>query len=366
MESTNRFTREGKVDRMILHAPTRTAYCVIPKSSCTFWVSVFRFMNNDTGGGSYRHPLEMTRVHVHSEKPSVTTFSSIHDPSERPSNLNDYFRFIFVRNPYSRIWSAYIDKFFLLDFWITEVPSFLDFWKEEEDRQWGSEVKEARPRRIFGKCGQDVSFAEFLTYVAAKGEKEPERLNGHWRPVEHLCSANYFCPHFVGHVETFQQDSAYVLERMNMSWLLHAPLLQHELYQMNILVDDNFRQLDPTLSADLALYSSCTNVSDITRRLLKAFQMYGYLPTGWIFPQEEFDKDPTAEKFKAIVSQAHRSFPPEVRRQLAKQRKSEMERAYRSVPVEVLERISRLYLYEFLTFDYEMRPPNLFSVRYTS
>ena len=28
----------------------RMSYCVVPKAGCTFWIRIFRFLNNDTGG----------------------------------------------------------------------------------------------------------------------------------------------------------------------------------------------------------------------------------------------------------------------------------------------------------------------------
>ena len=285
-------------------------------------------------------------------------FKSISACGTLPEYLNDHFRFMFVRNPYSRLWSSYIDKLFLLDFWVSEGERVEKFLSSARG------VKILGKRRRFSQCHSDISFAEFLAYVAWSGARAPHSLNEHWRPVEYLCHPCLFCPHLVGHVETFARDSLPVLHRLNLTWVLHS--YAHDLHQMEMLVEDNFRQLDGAnpLALDQAFYASCTNVTDVSRRLWAAFQMYGYIPESAPFPEAELARDPTVGRFKAILFRTHREVPESVRKTLSGQRRRAMEEAYRSVPVAVLEKLSSLYLFEFLAFGYDMRPYELFGKRY--
>lgn len=199
------------------------------------------------------------------------------------------------------------------------------------------------------------------------GERAPADLNEHWRPVEYLCSPSLFCPHFIGHVETFQEDSSYVLSQMNMTWLqAEYDHKNNALHQMKILAEDNFRQLDEFVSKDKEFYRKCANTTGIAARLWKAFQMYGYLPNDVKFPEKRFKLNPNLKRFLDIVSRVYFSIPEKDRKKISEQREAAVKEAYSSVSIEVLERIAQMYLYEFLTFKYEMRPSDIFSDRYDS
>jgi hypothetical protein len=65
-----------------------------------------------------------------------------------------------------------------------------------------------------------------------------------------------------------------------------------------------------------------------------------------------------------VMLQAHRDVPSLERAQLSEQRTRAMAEAYGNVPEVVLEKLSHLYLYDFITFGYDMRPPELFASRY--
>nr|KAG5710308.1 hypothetical protein BaRGS_009024 [Batillaria attramentaria] len=269
-ESTCRLSQGGFVDRMISHAGTRTAYCVVPKASCTFWLSVFRFLHNDTGNATFRSPLDIPRGEVHAFDHFRTRFKGIKPGEHRPEGLDGYLRFIFVRNPYSRLWSSYIDKHFLLDFWSTEGPKIAKFFRSGAGSKgpfggskWNS------------KCSSGhISFAEFLAYVADNGQRAPQKLNEHWRPVEYLCNPCAFCPQVIGRMDTFKADSAPVLRQMNLTWILDGRESSGQtLHQMLTLIKDNFRYLGGEWFHDKKSYTSCMNATVLAPRLWSAFQL---------------------------------------------------------------------------------------------
>ena len=110
-----------------------------------------------------------------------------------PSYLSGRLRFMFVREPYSRLWSAYVDKFLLPDYWNVD----------------GVRITRRRPgvSREAAKCGHDVTFAEFVDYVTSV---PASKLNDHYGPYHLLCSPCLFLPHVIGKMETFDQDAKYV------------------------------------------------------------------------------------------------------------------------------------------------------------
>ena len=53
---------EGDTMNILMHedrkSSLRTSYCVVPKAGCTFWIRVFRFLNNDTAGTHPRYEVD--------------------------------------------------------------------------------------------------------------------------------------------------------------------------------------------------------------------------------------------------------------------------------------------------------------------
>lgn len=69
IDSTCRLAQGGHVDRYTSHPRTRTAYCVVPKTSCTFWLSLFRFLRRPASAmRGDNNPLSIPRAQVHSEQ----------------------------------------------------------------------------------------------------------------------------------------------------------------------------------------------------------------------------------------------------------------------------------------------------------
>ncbi|KAL8574879.1 hypothetical protein ACOMHN_003439 [Nucella lapillus] len=277
-------TTGGVVLRMAQHKQSNVAYCVIPKAGCTYWLSVLRWLQRDRLARKYSHPFDIPRHVVHGTSPPVNyyTFSSA---SQASRLLSHRFRFMFVREPYSRLWSSYVDKFLLPDFWHLDGRAI--------SRRRPNATQRART------CGHDVTFSEFLAYVTSR---DVRNLNPHYRPYHHVCSACLFRPHFVGKMETFANDSHYLLQRMNLTGLeaaLRTPD-QRALHEMTLLIQDAFHELDRYP----AFFTRCTNSTDLARRLWRAFQINGYLPDDLSFPWAG-GKEVDRESLKELVEEVY-------------------------------------------------------------
>lgn len=98
-----------------------------------------------------------------------------------------YFRFCFVRDPLSRVLSAYLDKI---------VKNF----DSRRDR---------RLRSLYLDPKKEISFVQFMRRIA---ELPPHILDIHWRPQHLLLNFSQIGYHHIGRFERFAEDFQVILE----------------------------------------------------------------------------------------------------------------------------------------------------------
>ena len=132
----------------------------------------------------------LSSIADHNASSSRRLMSSEQDPRRFWRALNDpkCFRFSFVRDPFTRIESCYLDKI---------VPNAFPHFR----------------RQLGLPASGEVSFLDFLRHVA---KQRPKAMNRHWRPQSDLISPNVPLG-FIGRFETFDAHFAYVLDRLNIS-----------------------------------------------------------------------------------------------------------------------------------------------------
>ena len=112
-----------------------------------------------------------------------------------------YFKFTFVREPFERLLSAYIDKF---------------LYPRTKDRPilfaHGPKIlKNFRPNatKLALQTLNDITFREFIEYlITKKGNGSSPVMDWHWDNYVNvcgMCAVNY---DFIGHYETYDQDLA--------------------------------------------------------------------------------------------------------------------------------------------------------------
>ena len=113
-------------------------------------------------------------------------------------NSTGWIKFLFVRNPYERLLSTYIDKF---------VSPNKPFYAAGM-----SIIREYRPNANYksSACGHDVSFEEFISAVVSGNIEEP-----HWCPIYTQCRLKDIQYTYVGKMETFARDAEMLLEKID-------------------------------------------------------------------------------------------------------------------------------------------------------
>nr|XP_023682567.1 carbohydrate sulfotransferase 11-like isoform X1 [Paramormyrops kingsleyae] len=172
-------------------------YCYVPKVACTNWKRVLMVL---TGGGRYSDPLQIPANEAH--VPSNLRTLSEYSPGEINQRLRSYLKFVFVREPFERLVSAYRNK-------------FTRSYNTAFHKRYGTKIvrrHRADPRPEALERGDDVSFEEFVRYLADPRTQQEEPLNEHWERVHSLCHPCLIHYDVVGKYETLEQDSRYVLQ----------------------------------------------------------------------------------------------------------------------------------------------------------
>nr|KAG5712984.1 hypothetical protein BaRGS_021778 [Batillaria attramentaria] len=245
-ETCDRLHHRGTVRGVFVNADRQLAYCFVPKTGCTFWKQVFAFLNNDTGLKTpVTSPFQIPRLHVHlSASANGKPWRSVQKQVEH------YHRFMFTRDPYTRLWSAYIDKFLLPDFW----------------KLFGTTILAQRrplPSKKEIACGMGVNFTEFVKFSLKTWEP-------HWVPVSSFCDPCQFRPQIVGKMETYTRDARAALGQVDLDWILEGvDHHKHVRNELEMLVEYNFQVIhkkSPMLARE------CITEEQLGARLWTAFQ----------------------------------------------------------------------------------------------
>ena len=137
--------------------------------------------------------------------PSNFKFLADYPQNESEQMMKSYFKFLFVREPFERILSAYTDKFFSYD------PAFYSLW--------GPDI--APTRYVSGaetSYKSIITFEEFVNFVGRLHENDEFR-NEHWQTFDKLCHPCGIDYDFIGRFGNLEKEVRHVFE---ISSLKHA------------------------------------------------------------------------------------------------------------------------------------------------
>uniref|UniRef100_A0A8C5WDI1 Carbohydrate sulfotransferase n=1 Tax=Leptobrachium leishanense TaxID=445787 RepID=A0A8C5WDI1_9ANUR len=172
-------------------------YCYVPKVACTNWKRVMMVL---TGHGKYTEPAQIpaNEAHIPTNLRSLSEFST----SEINYRLRNYLKFVFVRDPFERLVSAYRNK-------------FTRTYNTAFHKRYGTKIIERHRRDPSPEAlerGDDVTFEEFVYYLVDARTQREEPFNEHWERAHSLCHPCIVHYDVVGKYETLEEDTQYVLQ----------------------------------------------------------------------------------------------------------------------------------------------------------
>ena len=332
-----------------LYKPKDLAYCEVPKVACTFWKRVLRFLNKDFGSLNISHPLDIPRIYTHLAPFSRTPKYSLGGLRRLAEVKKMKNTIMFSRNPYSRLWSAYLDKLVLPDYY---------YWKTVGVRV----VTNARTNAsaLSSLCGHDLTFEElvrFATDMVLQGQS----LDYHFSPVHTVCDPCSIDFTFVGQQEHFMTDVNYIIKKINISSLNNLDLFRST--ALNEITSLSVDYIDLPNNRSAWRIPQCHNITLICERLWKVFQYNGYLGTDIAFPIHLYRiRNPKLlqRRFIAAAIKEHTQGKA-LHSVWKKQKRQNLIKAYRSLPKELLENFQASYARDFELFGYNSVPPYIYS-----
>lgn len=323
-------------------------YCDVPKVGCTHWKRVLRFITHDYEG-HVDNPEEIPRIYAHFGPWKNTNIIKLNNATSLEEVNRSGLKFMFSRDPYERLWSGYLDKLYLPDFW---------WWLGTKM------ISELRPSAddLSKKCGHDVTFSEFLEFTAVH-LKQGKHIDIHFEPMHRRCNPCKMNFNVVGKMETFPSDSKLIMDNVKLKLRSKRSVENdHAADEIKMLTRYNFDI--QTRLTDLGKREDCYNQVEIAYRLWKTFQFNGYLGDEEEFPEEEFtnieNRDLIKETLLKKLLEIRKQKSKEVLKQWKVQRQKYLEKAYENIPVYILEAVRDEYAMDFELFQYNKEPSYVF------
>lgn len=179
-------------------------YCVVPKVGCTNWKRVFVALKYHPP----KNPAAIGKFLIHYK--TNWTYLAHFSPEEREYRLKNYLKFMFVRHPYERLLSAYMNKF------VERNPAYAQTYGTMIINLYRSNPTSAAIKR-----GRNVTFEEFLQYVADRRSFLSDPVinatgrighNKHWATVMSLCNPCQVDYDFIGKYDNLNHEAEFVLK----------------------------------------------------------------------------------------------------------------------------------------------------------
>ncbi|KAM6966229.1 carbohydrate sulfotransferase 12-like isoform 1-T2 [Tautogolabrus adspersus] len=259
-----------ELDHLIVDDRHGIIYCYVPKVACSNWKRIMIVLSESMlqDGVPQRDPLAIPRDLVHNSSMHFT-FNKFWKRYGKFAKhlmkvkLKKYTKFLFVRDPFVRLISAYRNKFELRN------ENFYQRFAQVMLRRYANQPTPPASVDEAFNVGVHPSFPNFIQYLLDPQTEKEMPFNEHWRQVYRLCHPCQIQYDFVGHLETAEEDAEHLLRQLRVDNVVEFPTSHRNL----------------TASSWEADWFSTVPV-EVRRELYKLyepdFRLFGYDRPDWI------------------------------------------------------------------------------------
>lgn len=352
--SIRRFFRSSPhvLQKRVYYNTTGVCTCSVPKAASTS-IGRLMLMAEFPEMSEYYRTLPGNMIHTTKRVEYLNTEKCSGKPG---------ISFFVTRDPYARLYSAYVDKVFLEKFGQLAVLIDAIYNKKvtyggalkintltqiAKDKNWMCDVS-------------NVTFEQFLYYVSRTRHLDP-----HYTPVSLLCNPCKDPVDYIFKQENLEEDADYLLDYLNKT-LAENGVKHSDLTLKDYKGDNGVENLVKThyvawkvRSENNNCVMSSASLDMAYRRLWEAMKILGNIDDSLNYIPEIFHgsgnnfKDPD-EILKAFVQH---NIEPASPAQRARQRRKYLVDAYKTVSPRVLKGIQNLFQMDFKFFKYDINPP---------
>ena len=242
------------------------------------------------------------------------------------------------RDPYSRLYSAFIDKIYVM----------------------GQTTLRGMLVKSNVTCAFDIPFEKFLQFILERA-KNNQKLDRHWAPIFSLCKpcqANLFR---IVKQESFSSDVEFVFKELNIDSRKYRILKESLQYQQKELI---IRSVIDSAYMQTLRKSNCAKLSNLAERLWISFQIQGYIDERISFPADKFVKQSDFKSklsFSEFVLQTLKDNPLTPLESRIQRYRALVE-AYNAISEATINDIKAIYRPDFALFGYDTSPPSTASL----
>ncbi|RUS74282.1 hypothetical protein EGW08_017957 [Elysia chlorotica] len=325
---------------------TNSLYCAVPKIGSSLWKRLFLIAHSN----KTKDPLSMSGLQIHMNY-DLLDLSFVLIPEEvRPEVAKGAFTFMFARNPFHRIFSAYCDKLFMLAYETSRIISYVRYIIENTvDLAINGTTKSF----VYTGPELNLSFADALAHAAKSEDPHFVRISNQCNP----CDIDF---HVLGRMESMDTDSRYVLAKLNRSHIMENKMetdafkMSRDQSTIRELVQRSFKVMKGEFD-EMSKFKALV-------RTWKVFHIRGIISDEIPYPISISEtKQVNASSFIELGIRAMNNSGSPAKRYA--QREKYYHLAFRSVPLSVIKSFSRSVLRDCSLFGYDCYPKEIYSGR---
>jgi len=330
--------------RMYIEPRHGILYCPVEKVASTLWKNTLTAIQNYD---RFKSPFQVKLF-------STTKLYSVQEYFQRHPNFDinemnkDADSLLVVRDPYRRLFSAYLDKLY--------HPNWL-FWKRYGE-MIKLEIRKYKNPNSNLVCGNDITFPEFVEFVVQNFETQHIALDPHFTSIHAHCDPCRTHFKYIVKTETLKNDYSFIMDKWMHKFRLN--LTNYKDFEVESVLDRINTHVRISFSTMRDYGTKCNIPAYVFHeRTWRYFQLNGVIPmdaklpfardmSGFQVSMEEYEKAITKEYVKTRRD-------PETTRQ----KERALVLAYSAISDENMARLKQAFSHDCIYFGYNCNPPTL-------